>query len=293
MNSATPHSADVVLVTASRLPKPDRETHLLANELQRQGIRTAVLPWDHPFDWEQVSLTVIRTPWDYVRRLDEFLSWTRQVGAVSRLVNPAEVIAWNSNKRYLLDLADAGVPIVPTRFIERGDHAAVVDALARETSAEVVIKPAVSSGAIGAFRGKATDEAASEHLRRLAADGDVIVQPFISSVLAAGESSLVYFGGVYSHAIRKLPKEGDYRVQDQHGGTVHSHEPGDSEREVAAAALAAAPETTVYARVDLVHGEEGPAVMELEVIEPELFLPLTPTGTGHFAAQIRRLLDSA
>ena len=154
---------------------------------------------------------------------------------------------------------------------------------------ELVIKPAVSVGAIGALRLDRFPEAAA-HLAQLAAAGDVLVQPLAHSVLDGGESSLIYFGGQFSHAIRKLPAAGDYRVQEHHGGSVVPHEPTPDEFAVAAATLAAAPAATAYARVDLVDVNGSPAVMELEAIEPQLFLDRAAGAASRFATHIATLL---
>ena len=154
-----------------------------------------------------------------------------------------------------------------------------------------MIKPAVSVGAIGTLRTIASSAEASEHLASLVAVGDALVQPFASSVVSAGESSLIYFGGVFSHAIRKIPAAGDFRVQIFHGGSVVAHTPTAAERWVAAAALALTPSPTSYARVDLVSVDGEPAVMELEVIEPQLFLDHHPEAPARFAHQLAALLE--
>ncbi len=145
------------------------------------------------------------------------------------------------------------------------------------------MKPAVSIGAIGALRAEALDPACLEHLDRLVAEGDVMVQPFVASVAEAGEVSLVYFGGRFSHAIRKQPAPGDFRVQDMYGGTVHPHQPTAAELAVADAVLARTPAPTTYARIDLVEFDGAPALMEAELIEPELFLGATPEAATNFA----------
>jgi glutathione synthase/RimK-type ligase-like ATP-grasp enzyme len=151
----------------------------------------------------------------------------------------------------------------------------------------VVIKPAVSGGAVGTERFPVTSPEAAAHVTRLAADGDVLVQPFVPGV-TEGETSLVYFDGDLSHAVRKVPAAGDYRVHDHHGGTLHPHVATAAEQEVAEQTLAAAPATTAYARIDLVAGPDGPLVMEAELIEPELFLPHDPASVHRFARVLAR-----
>jgi glutathione synthase/RimK-type ligase-like ATP-grasp enzyme len=270
--------------------RPDPEIHLLVAALESQSIGVVIAPWDNATDWASVPLVVVRSPWDYSDFHEDFLSWARNVAAVTRMVNPLEVLEWNSHKSYLLELATAGVSTVTTTFVRRGasddDQASALAVY----PGELVIKPAVSVGAIGALRAGSSSPEAAAHLAELAAAGDVLVQPLAHSVLDGGESSLIYFGGAFSHAIRKIPADGDYRVQEHYGGSVVAHQPTDDEFAVAAATLAAAPAATAYARVDLVQVDGAPAVMELEAIEPQLFLDREAGAAARFAAHISSLL---
>ncbi|WP_298626313.1 hypothetical protein [uncultured Zoogloea sp.] len=281
-------STRIVLVTGATMAKPDPETHLLVAALAEIGVEAVVAPWDSPEDWAAYPLVVVRTPWDYFRRLPEFLAWAARTSQITAFVNPVSVIEWNSHKAYLRELAAKGIPTVPTLWLDRGaaDGAA---RLAATGWGEVVVKPAVSIGAIGALKAHATDPACQAHLAALLAEGDVLVQPFIESVAAQGEVSLIYFGGAFSHAIRKQPAAGDYRVQDMYGGTNHPYQPAADEVELATLALSATPAPTTYARVDMVRLPDGrPAVMELELIEPELFLGVAPEAPARFAEVLLR-----
>ena len=278
--------ADVVLVTGRHMRRPDPEIHLLVTALEQQSIGVVIAPWDDATPWSSVPLVVVRSPWDYSDAHQEFLAWARGVAAVTNIVNPLEVLEWNSHKSYLLALASAGVPTVVTTLVPRG---ASDDDLARALAVypgEIVIKPAVSVGAIGALRSASGSDDAAAHLAELASTGDVLVQPLARAVLDHGESSLIYFGGEFSHAIRKLPAPGDYRVQEHHGGRVVAHTPTEDEFAVAAATLAAAPAATAYARVDLVQVNGSAAVMELEAIEPQLFLDHDPDAAARFATHL-------
>ena len=274
------------------MPRPDDEMPLLVSALEARGVRSHVVAWSEPFGWSSVPLVVVRSPWDYVGQLDAFLSWAEEVARATMLVNPMPVLAWNSHKSYLKDLARRGVPTVPTSVVPRTASAEARGSELAGHRGEVVIKPAVSVGAIGAFRGPALSAAAGEHLAGLTARGDALVQPFQPAVLEEGEISLVYLGGSFSHAVRKVPAGGDYRVQVRYGGTVRSHQPTGRQRQVAEAALAAAPGTVSYARVDMV-GEHGPLVMELELIEPELFLRFEPSAAPRLADHLVGLLRGA
>ncbi len=272
----------IALVTGAEMAKPDPETHYLVAALAQLGVAADIVPWDAPVDWAAWPLVVVRTPWDYFRRLPEFLAWAERTRRLARFVNPYEVIDWNSHKQYLRGLAEAGIATVPTLWLDHGCGDARARLAARGWG-EVVVKPAVSIGAIGALRAEALDPACLEHLDRLVAEGDVMVQPFVASVAEAGEVSLVYFGGRFSHAIRKQPAPGDFRVQDMYGGTVHPHQPTAAELAVADAVLARTPAPTTYARIDLVEFDGAPALMEAELIEPELFLGATPEAATNFA----------
>ncbi len=287
---ADARSPDVVLVTGRQMRKPDPEIHLLVAALEHKSIGVVIRPWDNTTDWPSVPLVVVRSPWDYSDHHEAFLSWARGVAAVTRMVNPLEVLEWNSHKSYLLELAAAGVSTVVTTLVKRGASPAEQARALAVYPGELAIKPAVSVGAIGALRAGSSSPEAATHLAELALDGDVLVQPLAHSVLQRGESSLIYFGGQFSHAIRKIPADGDYRVQEHHGGSVVPHEPTDAEFAVAAATLAAAPAATAYARVDLVDVDGSPAVMELEAIEPQLFLDRDAGAASRFVAHIATLL---
>lgn len=270
--------------------RPDPEIHLLVVALEQQSIDVVISPWDDSTAWASVPLVVVRSPWDYSDAHKDFLSWARGVAAVTRMVNPLEVLEWNSHKSYLLDLAAAGVRTVTTTLVhQRASAAEQADAL-QLYPGEIVIKPAVSVGAIGALRAASDSPDAASHLAELASSGDVLVQPLATSVLDDGESSLIYFGGQFSHAIRKSPAAGDYRVQEHLGGRVVAHTPTGDEFAVAAATLAAAPAATAYARVDLVQVDGSAAVMELEAIEPQLFLDHDADAASRFATHIASLL---
>ncbi len=274
---------EVALVTGApdAMPVPDPESPLLVAALAERGVRAAVVPWTEDRDWSRVPLVVCRTPWDYVDRPDAFLSWVRATGAATRLLNPPGLIAWNLHKRYLAELAERGVPVVPTTHLGPGASPAVRTA-ALAGPGDVVIKPAVSGGAKGTIRIDAGADAARDHLAALLRDGDALVQPYLPEV-EDGEVSLVLFAGELSHAVRKVPARGDFRVQSEFGGAVVPHEPTADERRVARAVLDALAWAPAYARIDLVTTAEGPLLMEAELIEPELFLRADPTAAGRFA----------
>lgn len=272
----------IALVTFSGIRSRDVDTPRVVAALQALHLTPDVVCWDQPIDWERYALVVIRSPWDYYLHLQEFLAWARHVAEVTRLLNAFPVIEWNCHKRYLLQLERAGVPVIPTQLIDK--HSVDPIATLRSTGwHDVVIKPAVSAGAVGALQTTVDQAACDEHLRAVLRDNDALVQPFLRSITVRGEISLLFFKGEFSHAVCKRPKSGDYRVQEQHGGTVEPHDPSKREMEVARMALRAAPSPTTYARVDLVHIDEQPMLMELELIEPALFLEFGPRAVQAYS----------
>jgi glutathione synthase/RimK-type ligase-like ATP-grasp enzyme len=263
----------IVLLTAEVLPHDDLETHLVAEALAGLGVSAVVLPWTSPeLTLMSADLAVIRSTWDYTHRLADFL--TVLEGLPMPLRNSVDVVRWNSHKGYLVELANAGVPVVPTTLYRRGEAAALPDL----GSAEIIVKPAVSAGGRGVGRFAAGSPAAAGHLTAMLSTTDALVQPFQPEVLA-GERSLIFLGGTYSHAVRKTPVDGDFRVQERYGGSNRVHAASAAEVAVARAAMAEVPggaAALLYARVDLIGDQGAPLVMELELIEPELFLPQAP-----------------
>jgi glutathione synthase/RimK-type ligase-like ATP-grasp enzyme len=276
--------ADVLLATIGTGRRQyDEESPLLVAALAQRGLRAEIVAWDAPVQWGAAALVVVRSPWDYTECHGRFLEWLRATAARTCVVNDAELIAWNMHKGYLVELGRAGVPVVPTTLLRRGAGAADQAAALREHGEDVVIKPAISAGARGTILTGAVSEQAAAHLAGLLEDGDALIQPYVPAV-AAGEVSLVLFGGVLSHAVRKLPASGDFRVQEEHGGTVVAHVAAAAEHELAASVLAAVPVAPAYARIDVVTTARGPLLMEAELIEPELFLAADRDAPARFAA---------
>lgn len=289
----------VLLLTAAELPHDDLETGSVAEALTGLGIQTEIVPWTEPgLADRDANLAVIRTTWDYTTRLPEFLAVLAalQMPVVNRL----DVVRWNSHKGYLADLADHGVPAVPTWLYRSADLSPDLQ-LPDVGAAELIVKPAVSAGGRLVSRFASTPSAPSAsaptvaalaHLRQLLVEGDALVQPFQPDIVA-GERSLIFLAGAFSHAVRKTPEVGDFRVQERFGGANEAHVPDQAELAVAEAALAAVPggrNGLLYARVDLVGPEQTPLVMELELIEPELFLTHHRDSAHRLAAGIDALL---
>ena len=270
----------VLLLTAESLPAgaEDNDTGELVAALGLLGVRAEVRPWSAALP-DDVDLAVIRTTWDYTVRLPEFLATIESYRFP--VANSPATVRWNAHKGYLAELGAAGVAVVPTVLLRRGDDAVLPDLGAPR----VIIKPATSAGARGVGLFDAASPDAAAHLRELLAVGDALVQPFQPSV-HDGERSLLFLGGEFSHAIRKVPATGDFRVQARHGGRNLPHTVSSAELDVAAAAIAQIPEQLLYARVDVIGTSDAPMIMELELIEPELFLPMAPGSADRLAGAI-------
>ena len=291
MTTPDERAAEVALVTCADERYQEPEVHVAADALRAAGVSTDVVSWDEDRDWGAYELVVVRTPWDYFDRVTQFLDWAARVERETSLVNPADVLRWNSHKGYLAEFTAKSVPTVPTRLVP-GPSTDVADQIREVPWEEIVVKPAVDGGARHAWRGLRDDPSLSRVAERLTDHGDVVVQPFVPAIVD-GERSLVFLGGRFSHAVRKVPKAGDYRSQRHLGGREVDHEPDSAELQVALAAMAAAPGRLTYARVDLVEWEGAPVLMELEVIEPDLFLRDVPERVDRFVEVVRDELATA
>ena len=265
------------------------DDRLLRTALTRRGLTSARVDWADPeVDWSRFRCAVFRTTWDYHERFAEFSAWLGRVDGATRLCNPGPTVRWNADKHYLADLAGRGVPVVPSRFLERGSTRTLAELLAETGWDEAVLKPCVSGGARHTYR--VNRESAAEGqtpLTALLARESMIVQPFQADIARTGEDTLMVFGGRYSHAVRKVAKPGDFRVQDDHGGRASPYSPTGEQVELAERVAAACHPLPVYGRVDMVRDNDGRlAVMELELIEPELWLRYHPPAAEAFAAGV-------
>jgi glutathione synthase/RimK-type ligase-like ATP-grasp enzyme len=271
-------SPRVALATCAEIPEGDEDFPALIAALGALGVDARAAVWDARADWDAFDLVVLRSTWDYAERRRDFLDWAR---SVPRVLNPVPVLEWNTDKqRYLTDLEGAGVPVVPTRFLEPGTG---LDA----PEAPFVVKPAVSAGGRSSARFELEQaEAACALLARIHAEGrTAMVQPYLGEV---EESALVYIDGTFSHALRRrvpLPSAGEQEVLylDEHLGPAEATE---TERRTAEAALSCAPAELLYGRVDLVDG----AVLELEATEPSLYLGFGTGAAARLAAAISHRL---
>ena len=285
---------DVRLVTCAELPSPDPDTPLLAAALKGSGHAVDVADWRDPaVDWSGATVTVLRSPWDYVDHREEFLEWAESVDGVSALWNPLALVRWNTHKAYLLDLRERGAPVVPTVVLLGGSAASLDGICDAQGWNSVVVKPAVASGGKGARRAEVGDEPAQEHLDDLLASGDVLVQQYVPAISDVGEWSVIMVNGRVAHALRKRPAAGDYRVHEEWGGSTELVVPGANLAELATRVCEVLPAPALYARVDVVSIAGNWHVMEVEVTEPSLWLELAPGTTRDLSDAIGALVSQA
>ncbi|TNE63091.1 MAG: hypothetical protein EP335_10605 [Alphaproteobacteria bacterium] len=238
------------------------------------GDRLDVVSWDDPApDWAQYDAAFIGTTWDYQHRYADFLVALAAIEAKTRLYNPLGLVTWNGDKRYLLDLEAQGVRLIPTVWADRATPEVVAAAFNRFGCDSMVAKRQVGAGAEGQHR-----------LKRGEAVPDMpepmMLQPFMPAIVAEGEYSFVFIGGMFSHALLKVAATGDYRIQSIYGGVEHAVEPSPADLAAAQATLAACKTEPLYARVDMVRGADGGlCLMELELVEPFLY-PLQGPNLG-------------
>jgi glutathione synthase/RimK-type ligase-like ATP-grasp enzyme len=271
----------VALATSAALPDLDADDRPLVPAFLERGVSAEPVVWDDvDVDWSTFDAVVIRSTWDYSDRRDHFVAWADEVAGAVPLFNSAETVQWNTHKGYLRELADAGVPTVPTVWLPRGGEPDVP-----ADWATVVVKPAVSASAQGLLRGQRDDPRLQAHLSTLLSESDVMVQPYLPAVEREGEVSVVTIDGAISHAVRKMPAPGAFRVQFRLGGVAKVTDVTDAMRRHTIEVLAAAPHArdALYARVDLLPTDDGPVVIELELVEPCLFFTSAPHAAGELA----------
>ena len=255
-----------------------------AQALRDGGFDVSAAPWTDPGALRGFDLVLPLVAWGYHQRFGEWLNLLERFEQEHvRVENAAKVLRWNSDKAYLAELGAKGVATVPTLAFASLGPDALLRAREEFGCSELVIKPTVSASAYGTFRlGPADPVPDQVHGWRM------LVQPWLENITGAGEYSLIFFGGRFSHAVSKVPRPGEFRVQPEWGGIIARCEPPPGARDLAAAALSHAPAPTTYARVDLVVGNDGELqVIELELIEPALFLEQAPEAAAAFAEAVR------
>lgn len=285
-----------IAIAASTLaPGIHKDDELFVAELRARGWQCEAAIWNDPnVDWRAFDAVLIRSIWDYFQNYAAYLRWLDLLErAAVPVVNPIALLRWNSNKRYLLDLERSGIAIIPTQVVTAPHLSAH---LRERTGEELVIKPTVSGTSWHTVRGVAGSPELDAAVAALPAHMEFLIQPFLPEVVRDGEWSLLFFSGEYSHCVLKRPKSGDYRVQDEFGGSVHTIEPRPEILDSARLALETAERRgghdSSYARIDGVHSQGRFLIMEVEMIEPALYFEGDVGASRRFARAVETFLHA-
>ena len=296
-------SFDIVILTDSRYVDPKEtnwyidqvllEDKLLLEELEKKNLRVCKKNWaDIEFDWCTTKYVIFRTTWDYFEKFDKFFLWIEMTKKKTVFINSSEIIKWNIDKHYLRFLQNKGINIAPTTFIEKNNFKSLSKLFIKSKWEKAVLKPAISGAARNTYcitKQNYTDF--EDIFNKLIAEESMLLQEYLSDITLNGEISLIMIGGEYTHAVRKIAKKGDFRVQDDHGGKVIKYNAKASEIKFANKCLGACPYKTTYARVDIIYdNKKEPSLSELELIEPELWFRNNKSAASLLAKEIKRLV---
>jgi hypothetical protein len=294
---------DVTLLTCQAYYKPEKispyiqnilfEEQLLKSAFEKQGLTVEITYWDNPsYDWSKTKTVMFRTIWDYFEKFEEFFKWLDEIKHQTQLINSYELVKWNIDKHYLKDLNENGINIVPTYFIKQHKQGSLLDISNEMEWEDLVIKPAISAAAFQTFKILNDQISEKEELfQQLIKNKDMLVQPFFETISEFGEASLMIFDGKFSHAILKKAKKGDFRVQDDFGGTVHDYLPSTEEVKFALEVIKACKTAPLYGRVDIIWDQEKNIYLsELEIIEPELWIRNYPKSAERIAKAVSNKL---
>lgn len=281
----------VALVTSAGLAHPDIDLPPLVHELSNLDVEAEIVSWDADVDWSMYEAAIIRSTWDYHRRLDEFDHWLTEVATNTQLWNPAEVIRWNLDKRYLVDLAANGLPIVPSKFVD--SRQPNWQQRVMSFGSDIVVKPAVGAGSHGVRRFTDDHDQAINYAHELIEHRQTpLIQSYLHDIDTYGEVGLVTAGGVLSHAFHKaaiLDGEPEWSGDDHVVEVITAHLPSHQELALCERVLAVLP-PTAYARIDLLPTNDGPVISEVELIEPSLFLDVDAGAARRIASAFASLL---
>ncbi|MCM8526088.1 MAG: hypothetical protein NE327_06200 [Lentisphaeraceae bacterium] len=264
---------------------------LLIEPFAAAGYKAEMISWKSEIDWNEYEAVIVRSTWDYQDEPERFMKVLEAIHRSSAiLLNPLNLMKWNLNKRYLLELQSKGVYIIPSEFSDDYNHGLLLSLFEGYKCDEVVIKPCVSANSDDTFKlSKSELSVKEDDLRSLFANRSQMYQPFIPSVVERGEYSLFYFAGSFSHAILKTPKAGDFRVQEEHGGSLARIEPDGDMKAVADFIASVFEPVPLYARIDLVSFENKWALMEVELIEPSLYFNLDSSSATRFVEAYKNI----
>lgn len=300
------HSFDVVILTDDRYVHPQnpdtyvrnilKEEEILSEALVHWGYRVTRKSWsDSDFDWTTTRSIIFRSTWDYFDRFDEWKKWLEKVAEQTLFINSHELVMWNMDKHYLGDLRQKGLNIPEIHYIEQGAQTSLATLFEATGWQEVILKPCISGAARHTYRFTSDEHQEYEdRFQALIGQEAMMLQPFQHNVLQQGEVSIMVMDGRFTHAVLKIAKPGDFRVQDDFGGTVHPYHPNAAEIAFAEKAVSLCQPQPLYARVDIICDNQGElAVIEMELIEPELWFRMAPDAAKVLAQGIDRIFTPA
>lgn len=275
----------VAIVSCLQLPEPDVDEELLMGALAEAGVDALLVAWDDAsVNWSEFTCVILRSPWNYITQLDEFLAWAGEASRTSSLFNPLPVVEWNTHKGYLRDLATRGIPIVPTAWVGAGAGSGLAELMVDNGWTDVVAKPVVGAGSY--LTDRITEPGTKEAQRFWAAlceHGEVMVQPYMQSVEEYGERSIMWIDGEFTHAIRKSPRLGDAEESVSEALPI-----ADDELQLSRRIIDGLEDDLLYARIDLIRDADGqPLLAELELVEPSLFLRQSPAALERLVTGIK------
>ena len=296
---------DIIILTDKRYVNPKEtdwyidqvllEDQLLQTALERKGLRVCKKDWsDNHLDWTTTKYAIFRTTWDYFERFQEFFIWLDNTKDKTTFINSSKIINWNIDKHYLQDLAKNNINIAPTLFVEKEENTTLAQLFKKTNWKEVVLKPAISGAARHTYRINSNNYQEYENVFQKLIKGEcMLFQEFLNNITIYGEISLIMIGKRYTHAVRKKAKIDDFRVQDDHGGSVKEYIPNRKEIRFAEKCLDALSFNPMYARVDIIYDNNNrPSLSELELIEPELWFRNNPESARILADGIFSLVAS-
>ena len=295
---------DVVILTEDRYEdctKTDAysqnvylEDNLLKTALEKLDLQVDRKSWnDSQFDWSSTRFVIFRSTWDYFDRFAEFHQWLNKASKETTLLNSENLIRWNIDKHYMLDLQKKGVHICETYFVEKGSTSSLAELATKHSLETFVLKPCISGGARHTYKITTSEISEYENIfSKLIANEAMMLQPFQKNIVSKGEISLMVMNGKFTHGILKIAKQGDFRVQDDFGGSVHDYDPTSEEIAYAEHAVKSCPEIPIYARVDVfLDNQNKLALAELELIEPELWFRNCPEAATELAKGIKKRIN--
>jgi len=285
----------IALVTGSENPELYTDDLPLKSYLESRGVVTSVVIWnDSEIDWKKYDVLVIRSIWDYIKDIDVFSAWLDFLRSHHiKVLNPISVMEWNKQKHYLLELADQGILIPPTIYIKKNTKINLQYEIEKVSWNKAVIKPTISVGAIRTWvLTKENADTLQADVDLLLSEQDIFIQKFAEEIKSQGEISIVYFNKKYSHAVLKRPKENDFRVQFQYGGTYEKYIPADSLLQSLETILSNIKAELLYARIDGYITSEGRfCLMEIELIEPVLFVSSDQDAPKNFYTALLEIIS--